>query len=92
MLQATHHEVAIRHAIIAIGALHSAFEQSHKPGNNPMWQDDEFALQHYLKAIKCLVMPVGMQRDGQLVDVALITCVLFVCFEVRLCPLGEEIC
>ena len=81
VLQASHHELAIRHAVVAIGALHEAFEVSRRPGKDPFWQDNRFALQHYLKAIQCLVMPLGIQKDSQLADVALITCVLFVCFE-----------
>lgn len=75
VLQATHHEPAIRHAVIALGALHESSEATspEKPGI--------FAMQQYGKAIKCLIKPT-QERRRQPADVTLITCVLFVSFEV----------
>lgn len=83
VLQATHHERAIKHAIIAISALHQGFVKGQNGTKNPCWHDDAYAVKHYLKAIQYLVVPVGKSEEGQLTDVTLMTCILFVCFEVR---------
>ena len=40
-----------------------------------------FALQQYNKAIRLLLEP-ALEESEQEVDVALITCILFICFEV----------
>lgn len=75
VLQTTHHEPAIKHAVIALGALHENYNNGVRKG------ESAFAIQQYTKAIGSLVKPI--QEKGILaVDVALITCVLFVCFEV----------
>jgi hypothetical protein len=74
VLQATHHEPAIRHAVVALGALHESSEHSRD-------ESSMFALQQYTKAIGCLVEPIQGKKK-QATDVALMTCVLFVCFEV----------
>jgi hypothetical protein len=75
VLQATHHEPAIRHGAIALGALHRNLEISSRDELNT------FAMQQYGKAIRCLVKPI-QERHRQAADVALITCVLFISFEV----------
>ncbi len=75
VLQATHHEPTIRHAVIALGALH----ESSKVGSRE--EPSVFAMQQYGKAIRCLVKPI-QEKQKQAADVALITCVLFVSFEV----------
>ena len=85
ILQASHHEPAIRHAAIALGSLHQKFafnESSVLRSNNPP-HPDAFALQQYVKAIGLLVQPIS-KRGKQAADVALIACVLFVCFEVSI--------
>ena len=75
VLQATHHEPAIKHAVIALGALHESSEIKSREDSSI------FAMQQYGKAIECLVKPLR-EKQKQAADVALITCVLFVCFEV----------
>ena len=83
ILRATHHQSAIRHAVLALGSLHERFEAGDNSVVNPIWNkgDGGFALEQYNRAIQQLVKPVS---DGQqAVDVCLIACVLFACFEVR---------
>jgi hypothetical protein len=75
VLQATHHEPAIRHAAIALGALHESSEVGSRV------KPSIFAMEQYGKAIRYLVKPIR-EKQKQAVDVALMTCVLFVCFEV----------
>lgn len=82
MLQATHHEPAIRHAAIALGALHECTPDSDEEASI-------FALQQYGKAIGYLVELQGKNRRAA--DVVLMTCVLFVCFEVSLPNLASII-
>ncbi|KAF8859327.1 hypothetical protein BDZ45DRAFT_650332 [Acephala macrosclerotiorum] len=84
VLQACHHNPAIRHAAIALGSLH---ENSIAVG--PKHTEDlsvgGFALQQYNKAIQALLrgQPVSgtLCKPHQRVDVALITCILFACFD-----------
>lgn len=75
VLQATHHEPAIKHAVIALGALHESCQVESRE------EPSIFAMQQYGKAIGCLVKPLR-GRQKQAADVALISCVLFVSFEV----------
>lgn len=44
---------------------------------------DEFALQQYSLALKHLLKPFS-RREKQAVDICLVACVLFACFEVRI--------
>lgn len=80
VLQASHREPAIRHAAIALGSLHEKFELG--DGSNEHDGEACFALQQYLKAISLLIQPVKESRAHS-ADVALISCVMFVGFEVR---------
>jgi hypothetical protein len=83
VLQATHFEPAIRHAIIALGSLHQHFlaYDADKYQALPHRYYDEFALQQYTLAIKSLVEPFS-RKESKSVDVCLISCFLFSCFEV----------
>lgn len=80
VLQASQHEKSVWHALIALGSLHEQFESDRLiPG---LWFSrtghDAFAVQEYVFAIRALL-------DGGLsVDVCLISCILFACFEVCL--------
>lgn len=49
VLQAAHHEPAIRHAVVALGALHESSEVRSRV------EPSIFAMQQYGKAIGCLV-------------------------------------
>ncbi|PMD29888.1 hypothetical protein L207DRAFT_503376 [Hyaloscypha variabilis F] len=68
LLQATHHEPCIRHAIIALGSLHERFEQDNGlvvQSDANGWTDD-FALKNYNQAIKYLMEPLS--RKAQTID------------------------
>jgi hypothetical protein len=68
----------VKHAVIALGALHETFEQDRLES-----AEKDFAVSQYVRALELMVKPGSKKEKGMNVDVALITCVLFVCFEVR---------
>lgn len=76
VLQAAHHEEAIRHALVAIGSIHeyrTLGQTSYRM----------FALGQYNIAIRKLLAPFS--KDGkQAIDVYLISAILFTCFEVSI--------
>jgi hypothetical protein len=78
--RAAHHERPIRHALLALGALHenkSMVSRGIKPDSALL----EFPLQEYGRAIRSLVEPF-LKKGGQAIDVCLLCCVLFAAFEV----------
>lgn len=90
MLQVSQHEKSIWHSLIALGSLHENFENDQQvPG---LWLSrygqDNFALQEYVTAIRALLGPTGSRSADNIgsprltVDVCLISCMLFACFEV----------
>ena len=83
ILRATFHQPAIRHAILALGSLHERFEAGDRSVVNPVWDNREggFALKQYNQAIQQLIKPTT--GGQQAVDVCLIACIIFACFEVR---------
>ena len=83
ILQATHYEPAIRHAVLALGSLHERFLKEDQSLQKQTWSRDEggFALEHYNLAIQSLMNPVNSGRLN--IDVCLIACMLFCSFEVR---------
>jgi hypothetical protein len=84
VLQACHHSPAIRHAAIALGSLHERYDSGDPSILKPHTDTEAggFALKQYNKAIRLLLEPLAGSKGQQNVDVALITCVLFICFEV----------
>lgn len=82
VLQAAHHEPAVRHALVAIGSAH---EMSGHRSKTVDVDCRTFALEQYNLAIRALLGPLA--RDGErAVDVCLISCILFACFEVSQIP------
>jgi hypothetical protein len=83
MLQAANHVPAIQHALIAVGSIHERFEAKDPSifRSNFDREKGGFALQQYVKAIRGLTDPQTRQNELSL-DVALMSCVLFTCFEV----------
>ena len=89
VLQACEHTTPIRHAVIAIGALHQTFDTVQKQNFIDSSQLGEqqlegsthhqFALQRYGKAIR--EMGESLSSNRQDVRSALIFCLLTVCFE-----------
>lgn len=83
VLQAFHHEPAIRHAVIALGSIHERFDGGDVSvlGSNRDATRGGFALEQYNHAIQNLIEP-GAKGKRPPFDVCLISCVLFACFEV----------
>jgi hypothetical protein len=79
LLQAIYNEPAIRHAAVALGSLHEDFELRHSNSSN---SHGDFPLKQYLKAIGHITAPNLTASKSS--DVYLISCVLFVCFEVSI--------
>ena len=91
ILRATHHQPAIRHGVLALGSLHERFEAGDSSVLSPIWDKGEggFALEQYNLAIQHLIKPAS--KDQQAVDVCLISCMLFACFEVSQFPCLHQI-
>lgn len=77
VLQAAYHESAVYHAIVAIGSFHELLEHQIKG----IYENPDFALLQYNLAIRELLVPLS-QNGERAVDVCLISCILFACFEV----------
>lgn len=106
VLQVSQHEASVWHALIALGSLHESFEKDQQIPSFCFTRQgqDEFAIQEYVTAIRSLLRPsnsssydspsdaAGDTPRNLTVDVWLISCILFVCFEVRiLCDTGTFI-
>lgn len=97
VLQVSQREKSIWHAIIALGSLHEDFEKGlNLIGLDfPPHGQDSFAIQEYLAAIRALLKLPGLTKsqatsnsphggfENVTLDVCLISCILFTCFEVR---------
>jgi len=89
VLQESHAVASIRHAVIAIGALNRGLEKASRSliKANVIQDIDkrhhEHAVLHHLKAVQSLNRYLSMSRPPQL-RVALISCLLFICFETLL--------
>ena len=83
VLQAFVHEPAIHHAVIALGSLHERFEAEDASilRSNLDQLSNGFALEQYTLAIGHLIGPISASNQ-QALDVVLMACVLFTCFEV----------
>jgi hypothetical protein len=82
VLQATHYEPVVRRAAIALCLLHEKFtlHDSTSTRRRATSEDESFALSQYVKALDYLLQPAKVEGK-QTADVALMTCILFVCFE-----------
>ncbi|KAK6221610.1 hypothetical protein LQW54_001382 [Pestalotiopsis sp. IQ-011] len=76
VFRVAHHEPAIRHAIVALGAVHEATE--HRSSSPSAIRT--FAMEQYNLAIRELLAPL-VQRGERAVDVCLISCIIFANFE-----------
>lgn len=74
ILQASYHSSAIKHAVIALGALHEDFQQWDPTSSNA------FAVQQYSKAIRD-VSSLRPSKPNEALDIALLCCMLFAAFE-----------
>ena len=80
VLQASHTEPTIRHAVIALGSLHETTQTKDSATLKNGKACDKFALQQCNKAIANLTQELGI-RGQQSIEVLLMSCVIFVCFE-----------
>ena len=83
VLQATHHEPALRHAVIALGSLHEKFQNKDLStlGSNLDAAQGGFALTQYIEAIRHLTRPSTSGRHS--IEVCLMSCMLFASIEVK---------
>ncbi|TEY71534.1 hypothetical protein BOTCAL_0091g00190 [Botryotinia calthae] len=68
--RAAHHEPSIRHAVVALGALHHSRERNSRstsPNNLLSSAEEQFPLLEYNRAIKCLVEPFS-KKERQAMD------------------------
>ncbi len=80
VLQASHAEPSIRHAVIALGSLHETIQQEEwtpLQSGNPC---DPFALQQCNKAIGHLNQNIGSDEHHSK-EMLLMSCAIFICFE-----------
>lgn len=86
VLQESHEMAPVRHAVIAMGALNKSLEGARVAGlkvnviQEVNKKHHENAVFHHLKAIQSLNQYISTSKAPQL-RVALISCLLFVCFE-----------
>lgn len=85
-VQESYSEPAIRHAIVALGALTKSLHESENqpfgmimPPSNASVEHHEFALKQYSKAIVNLRQTLAKGKPQ--IRTALVACLLFVCFE-----------
>ena len=80
VLQASHTEPTIRHSVIALGSLHETTQNKDSATLKNGRAYDKFALQQCNKAIANLNRELGI-KGRQSIQVLLMSCVIFVCFE-----------
>ena len=83
LFQASLNEPAVLHAVLALSSVHkrgAINADGQRKTNNIPNEQEQFMLQHYVKAISHL-QPHFSIKDRASFRVALITCVVFVCFE-----------
>lgn len=79
VLRTSFHEPAVKHAVIALGSLHENLYLNDDEFRDDWDRDSRvFAMEQYLKSISCLTQA----GKPQTIDVTLMTCALFICFEV----------
>ncbi|KAL4792270.1 hypothetical protein BDV19DRAFT_256271 [Aspergillus venezuelensis] len=78
------HEPSVRHALTAIGAIHSRVQVTRGwEGNGQVdvsAPTERFVLEEYNKSISTLIKTLSARR-GESIDLTLTTCALFVCLE-----------
>lgn len=81
ILQASTTEPSLRHAVVAIAALHEKFTDRRLRGVSPGHENSEsiFAVNQYMKAISHLRRSLSSGKQAPLT--ALMSCLLFVCFD-----------
>ncbi|KAL8789341.1 MAG: hypothetical protein Q9195_006868 [Heterodermia aff. obscurata] len=92
VLQTTFREPALRHAIFALGSLHERFEMGDKTvfASNLDTVSGGLALRQYTQAINHVIKQ-SSSKNSQSLDVCLIACILFACFETLKGHIGSSI-
>ncbi len=86
VVQASYVEPSIRHAVVAIAAIHQDFNEKHlEDGKEDDSKLQAFAFRQYTKAISHLHQL--MSTRTQELDMTLISCILFICID---CLLGNQ--
>ncbi|KAI4109145.1 MAG: hypothetical protein LQ339_001951 [Xanthoria mediterranea] len=84
VLQNSHHNLAIKHAAIALGSLGETIRFGSHPTSlntlSPAFMKHEFARSQYCKAIQLLQRDI-QRNEKETIEIALISCFLFVVFE-----------
>lgn len=78
MLQASQYEPAILHAVVTLGSVHERLET----GASAVFPGSQFVLEQYGKSIRT-ISSLGRSKSKLEVNVTLMTCILFICIEVR---------
>lgn len=83
MFQLTHHEPAIVHAAVAVGSMHLSLRRNVSAGTEATMRDQSysFAITQYLKSLRILRTRIEACHGTERAEIALIICILFVCFE-----------
>jgi hypothetical protein len=81
ILAASAQKPSLRHAVIALGALHEDFSRKMQLPSTPSAEDQktQFALNQYAKAMGALRRSLSSGKEEPLT--ALMSCILFVCFD-----------
>lgn len=79
ILAASAQKPALRHAVVALGALHEDFAQKGLVFTGGKDQKSEFAVKQYAKAMGALRKSLASEKEEPLT--ALMSCILFVCFD-----------
>ncbi|ATZ57151.1 hypothetical protein BCIN_14g03200 [Botrytis cinerea B05.10] len=88
IFQAATIEPSIRHGILALGAIHKNYAETYQ---KPQTIAEEptlaqaFAFRQYTKAIQ--ILRQAMVREPHSLDMTLISCILFICFD---CLVGDQ--
>jgi hypothetical protein len=90
VLQTSSSEACVRHALLALGSLHEAFQTEFRPSDQsnqvggksllPSHHHEKYAAYHYVKAIELLNTQI-ITRGWLAVDVLLLCCILCVSYE-----------
>lgn len=87
IFQAATVEPSIRHCILALGAIHKNYIETYQqaqPAETPT-PTQAFAFRQYTKAIR--ILRESIVRKPHLLEVTLISCILFICFD---CLIGDQ--
>ena len=86
VLQVSHSEPAVLHAVVALGSLHETLDNTGGQGvisrrSSVSVSSQETSLQQYNRAITALRGRMESQNENEILEIALICCVLFYSYE-----------